>query len=625
LRHFYFRQFLSSACVGATLCYVLRMKEEDRTKLSVELLGDRTQDDVLAHLNGSGLTDKEQITLLAELLVLTQQDKDRLKDRLATLLASRFGHSSEKASKDQMVLFAEALRVSPTAATSEPAKTDAGPPAAEPPADGGAGNAEMVVAPKPAPRPDLVALIERTDWEIATLVGAKRAEAQKERERRKRAQQQARAAGETTTDTPWPDHLPVEEVFIFVDELACPDPECGEERARLRFETTWRLEEVHSYKIVVIHREVVACRHHHGAPESPPLPPTIVPKGHLGLALSVRILWLRISQNLPICRIVEMLAADGVAVSEDMIHTLLDHAFRLLEPVLLALLMMVRDSMLVNLDDTTVRILDRKHPKGQRLGRIWLALGEERWAYYFATATWAAEEAEKRLGSVAGVVQGDGYKGHKKNGHKLRWLLAGCMAHLRRKLMCAVVARDPRATEAMALVQALYRVEKLAKVAGLNAQGRLKLRQERSVPLMNALAEWAARVAPTIEEGSPLGKAWTYLKNQWVLLNTFLGHGHVSIDNNAAERGLRRITIGRKLWLFFRGDRTCERAAGIASILMTARLHGANELAYLTWLYGELLRRDWSPEAARKLLPDYWPGPQQEEVKEREPVRRGVG
>ncbi len=133
---------------------------------------------------------------------------------------------------------------------------------------------------------------------------------------------------------------------------------------------------------------------------------------------------------------------------------------------------------------------------------------------------------------------------------------------------------------------------------------------------MHALEKWATVVAPSIVKGSPLGKAWTYLKNQWPRLQVFLTDGNVNISNDAAERGLRRITIGRKLWLFFQNDKNAGWAADIASLMATARLHGANELEYITWLLRELARREWSPEAARRLLPDVWLALHQEEPKE---------
>lgn len=615
------------ACHVGKTCYQDNVKEKKQTDLATEILGARSEDDILQCLKKSDITQEEQLTIVVRLLALTLVDKDRIKERLASVLASRFGHSSEKASEQQLALFAEALRtlaqgtgVAPSNPPTEPSAKAADETGAQ---EGGATTQEestretSVVEAEPAAAlpPDLHAITQQTEREIKALVDQKRAAAQAERERRRQAMKEP-GADAVPRPPPWPDNLPVREVYCPVHNRACTDPECGRDRNTLRFDTSWRIEEKVSYEVVVYHREVVACSHGHGAPESAPGVPNIVPRGHLGLALSVRILWLRFSQNLPVCRIVEILAADQISVSEEQIHTMFEHAVGLLAPVLLALQVMVRASSLINLDDTTARIMDRRLKRRCRIARMWLALGDERWAWYFATADWKADGAKDKLGAVSGVVQGDGYRGHKRNANVLGWLMAGCMAHLRRKLLRAVVAKDPRATEAMALVQALYRVERLAKEAGLNAAGRLKLRLERSVPLMEALAAWARRVAPTIEQGSPLGQAWTYLDNQWDALCTYLTSGHVSIDNNAAERGLRRFAIGRKLWLFFRGDHTCERAAVIASVLMTARLHGANELQYLRWLFEQLLRREWSETAARALLPDFWLAAQQEEAKE---------
>jgi len=94
--------------------------------------------------------------------------------------------------------------------------------------------------------------------------------------------------------------------------------------------------------------------------------------------------------------------------------------------------------------------------------------------------------------------------------------------------------------------------------------------------------------------------------------NPELTDGTIRLTNDAAERGLRRITIGRKLWLFFQNDKNAEWAARLASLTATARLHGADELAYITWLLQELAPREWSPEAARCLLPDIWLAAQQE-------------
>lgn len=324
------------------------------TVLATDLLRERTEEGILARLELAKLPEKNQVQLLAQLLVLTSMDRDRLQDRLAAMIASRFGHSSEKASKDQLVLFTEAIRrIDACAAAHDAAKAGS---EAPPPSTGTSGGESAPADPatpsegtpqcsseegaavqdEPKLPPGLQALVDRTDWEIKELVAAKRAAAEALREQRKQAMERERQAENASADTqspPWPPGIPVKMIDIPVTDHTCPADGCGCQRPTLRWETSWRLEEVVSYQVVVIRREVVACPRGHETPESAPQLPNIVPRGHLGLDLSVRILWWRFTQNLPVCRIVEMLAVEGVQVSEEMIHTLCDYAEQLVKPV----------------------------------------------------------------------------------------------------------------------------------------------------------------------------------------------------------------------------------------------------------------------------------------------------
>lgn len=566
------------------------MESGEFTKFATTLLAERSRDALLAQLTTAPLAQPDLLGLVTDLLLVVGQDNDSLKLRVAHLLASRFGRSSERSSAAQLVLFGELLNLVQTEQVLPDDTTES--------------------------KANVPPLSEQTEQQIDALVEQKRQEQKEAKERRRQAEIEARAEGKPSVAVPWPTHLPVREETIDVDaaDRACSD--CEQERGIIGQETSWRIEATTKCEVVVTHRLTRACQAHHGGPVTPPAPPKPVDKGHLGFGLAAHAISLRFAHNLPIHRIVEMFADHGIPVSEEVLHTLFTTTSERVEPVLETLAVQVRASDLVNIDDTPVLVLDPEEPKRRRRARIWLALGDGHWAWFFSTKTWKEEDAEARLGKLTGTLQGDGYKGFKKLAKKNGIAQAGCMAHLRRKLRKAMLAHDPRATEAVALVHGLYRVEKLAKLQELDADGVLALRKERSVPLMDALERWAREVASTIETGSPLGQAWTYLDNQWSYLRQFLLDGRVSIDNNAAERGLRRITIGRKLWLFFRGDETVERAARLASILTTARLHGANELAYLTWLLQELARREWSVEAARQLLPDVWLAAQKKQAEE---------
>lgn len=569
------------------------MVENAVNETASALLGEHSRDAIRARLLDvtTSLGSDAFLELMVDLLLQSNLDRDRLKQRVANLIASRFGKSSEKASDKQLALFARLIE----AIDGKDIDTDS------------AGD-------ESADEPNLSDLMAQTEAEINALVDQQRQAKKEERERRRQAKQEAHAKGEQPEN--WPGNLPVREEIRDVPEHSRDCDDCGEERQVIRYETSWRIEYETSAEVVVTKTPVLACRSHHGGPITEPVEPKPVDGGQMGFTLAARILYLRYSQNLPVRRVVEMLQTDGVPVSEEMAHTLIRTTAKRAEPVVDALADQVRQATLVNLDDTPVLVLKKDGKRDRHKARVWLALGDERWAWFFATKTWKADEAEKRLGKLTGTVQGDGYAGYPSFARKQGIDLAGCWGHARRKLLKADEAKDPRAGPAMALVQGMYRVEKLARLSNLDPDDIVALRQKRSAPLMRALKTWATEVAPSIVEGSPLGKAWTYLNNQWPRLQVFLTDGTVAIDNNAAERGLRRITIGRKLWLFFQKDENAERAAAIASLMATARLHGTNELEYITWLLRELARREWSTDAARRLLPDVWLAARQEQPKE---------
>jgi transposase len=569
------------------------MSENEVATTASAVLGESSEDAIRARLvalsasmDGAGF-----IELMVRLLLKSNLDRDRLKQRVADLLASRFGKSSEKASPDQLALFATLIQALDGAKS-------ASPDAPEPPDD----------------EPTLSELMAQTDAEIAALVEEQRQAKARERERQREAAAEAQANGAGSER--WPSHLPVREETRPVPDgwKVCDD--CGVERAVIGYETSWRLEYETTATVVVTKTPTLACRSHHGGPLTEPVEPKPVDGGRMGFSLASRILYLRYAQNLPILRCVEMLGTEGVPLSEEMVHTLVRVTAKRLTPVVEAVANQVRLATLVNLDDTQVRVLKKAGKPAPHRARVWLALGDERWAWFFATKTWKAREVEEHLGKLTGTIQGDGYAGYPKFARRQGLDLAGCWGHVRRKLVRAHRTKDPRAGPALALVQGLYRIEKLAKLRRLEPDDIVALRQQRAAPLVRALEAWAMDVASSIEKDSPLGEAWTYLSNQWDRLQLYLSDGTVSLTNDAAERGLRRITIGRKLWLFFQGDHNASWAADIASIFATARLHGADELQYITWLLREVARRAWSPEAARQLLPDVWLARQKKQAEE---------
>jgi len=531
------------------------------------------------------LPPDEAMNLLMDILWVWQADRNQLTARLRHLITERYGSKSEKSTLDQLMLFSNVLKVlSDDQKPTRQAKDDS---------EEGTTSSE------------LDALAQQTQDEIDAL---KKKRAEEKAAARKAAQEERDRQKRDGTGNPgaWPEHLPIREVVL--DPPAhlrcCDDPDCDRERVVVRYETSWVLaRDITNF--VLLHKiPVLACASHHGGPVQAEVPPKPVKGGRIGFSLAAHILYLRITQNLPTRRIVEMLASEGMPVTESMVHTLIRHAGTALDPLDKALRRKVQHAARINLDDTPVAVHVGHSPRQRTTGRVWLALGDEQFAYFFSTKTWKTEEAAKALGTIHGVLQGDGYAGFAGYARTQQVKLAGCMDHLRRKLTKALKAGDPRAQEPLALINGLYAIERLAVLLDATPEQLLELRQHRAAPFWEALLEWHARVHLDIVSGELLGKAWTYLKNQRDKLEVYLDDPVVSIHNAPAERGLRRITIGRQLWLFHRGHDSLRNVTRILSVMATARMHGVNEKAYIEWVLRRLAERAWSEEAAVALLPD---------------------
>jgi transposase len=518
----------------------------------------------------------DQEAFLAEIVAVVrsyQTDLGRLRDRVNELLRAKFGRTSEAADSRQVRMFDLILQ-------------------------------QLDVGTAPDDMPSVAAVKEATDARIAELeaIGkaARKAALEADKERRKALKgTKGRQRGREI-----PKGYEVVHETILPDTCTCGH--CGGALKEIREDVSWTFEREVRVFVKVVHRPVMACKHGHGGPVTAPMPDKPVDKGHLGFSLAAWCLYLRFSRQIAIGQIVTLLAAESLTISEGMIHTLATTAYERLEPVIACMKEKVLTSHVANCDDTPCLIVDLEHPNHRRIARLWVAVGDEKWVWFFNTPTWKAADLAGHLKGMTATLQGDGYGGYDKLAKRLKLRQAGCLVHLRRKLLVASRARDLRADAALALIALIYRVEKLATLEGLDVQGRLRLRRERSLVVMDALDAWAEQVAPGVEPGSPLGQAWTYLRNQREALREWLTDGQIRPDNNAAERRLRRPVIGKKLWLFHRGDFALGRTAGLASIFQTAQLHGADELRYFTWLLTETARRTWSPEAAVVLLPDAW-------------------
>ena len=177
-----------------------------------------------------------------------------------------------------------------------------------------------------------------------------------------------------------------------------------------------------------------------------------------------------------------------------------------------------------------------------------------------------------------------------------------CWAHARRKFFEAKETDGRRAAEMLAMVRELYAVEDAAKT--FDDDARRELRRAQSVPILARIKAWLDAEQQIVLPRSAMGQAIGYALNQWNALCVYATEGFLAIDNNAAERAMKRVAIGRKNWLFAGNDRAGETTALLYSLTASAERHGLDPQRYLTGLFARL---PFAPAGEiDQFLPDVW-------------------
>jgi len=193
------------------------------------------------------------------------------------------------------------------------------------------------------------------------------------------------------------------------------------------------------------------------------------------------------------------------------------------------------------------------------------------------------ERPLEHLKDYHGILQADGYAGFNRLYETGRVVEVGCWAHVRRPFYEISVAGDsPIAREALERIQALFAIE--AEIRGRSADERRAVRQARAGPLLDDLHRWFHSTLSQLSRKSPLALAIRYALTRWTALTRYRDDGRLELENNAAERALRAVALGRKNFLFLGADSGGERAAAIYSLIGTAKLNGLNPEAYLRYV-----------------------------------------
>src|SRR5271165_4610163 len=422
---------------------------------------------------------------------------------------------------------------------------------------------------------------------------------------------------------PFPEHLPRERVII-------PGPTfcvcCGGSRlSKLGEDVTETLEVIpRQWKVIQHVREKFTCQDCEKISQSP-APFHVIPRGWAGPSLLAMILFEKFGQHQPLNRQAERYAREGVPISLSTMADAVGAACAALAPLSRLLEAHVLEASRLHGDDTTVPVL----AKGKTdTGRCWVYVRDDRpfggpappAAMFYYSRDRGGENPQAHLAGYAGIFQADAYGGYTKlyeaNRKPGPLVEAACWVHARRPFFVmadiAAAARrkaegkttviSPLALEAVRRIDALFDIERA--INGQSAEQRRAVRQELSAPLVADLERWLREQRPKLSRGNDLAKAMDYMLKRSPAFTRFLDDGRICLSNNAAERALRGIALGRKSWLFAGSDRGGQRAAAMYSLIVTAKLNDVDPQA---WRADVLARIAEHPvQRIDELLPWNW-------------------
>jgi len=500
--------------------------------------------------------------IIGELLAANaglQHDKDRLWQQLEQLRRRLLGHRSEKLNPAQGLLFAEPAPAAPSDTPVSPPPADAGPPA---PRRGHGRNGL---------NPQL-----RRDRRVYVL---------EEDQRRCRCGGLCQPFGEETSEQL--DYVPAS---LFVIEhvrtkYACP--RC--------------------------HDQILVA----AKPEQP------IARGLPGPGLLAQVITSKYADHIPLNRFEHICRRQGVELARSTLCDWMKASAALLTPLYELMVAEVLASRTVHTDDTKVPCQDGAQSGKTSSARLWTYLGDEAHPcnVFDFTATWSRDGPRRFLtqkaGKYQGILQADALSGYDTLCAELGIVRAGCWAHARRHFYDARDSAPALVAEALARIGRLYAVEKQIKAAlakqeltGDAAHAlRLSVRREQAVPELTALGQWLQQQRAAVLPKSPFGQAVQYALNHWEALLRYTEFGFVAIDNNAAERALRPVAVGRNNWLFVGSATGGQTAAVLFSFTSTCRRLNRDPFAYLRDVLALLAAGPLTAEELALLLPHHWTPP----------------
>lgn len=406
---------------------------------------------------------------------------------------------------------------------------------------------------------------------------------------------------------PLPEHLERQSAVMEPETLAAC-PQCGQIPGCIGEETTEELDLVPA-KLIVRRtvRRKYACRCGCGGVQIAPLPPRLVPQSKLGPALAVHVLLARFDDHVAYYTLERIFLErhQVVVPRQQMVQWVAQIAF-LLQPLVLLMFERMKQCGYLQIDETPVKVMDPEVKGKCARGYLWFYAVPGGDVFLDFQDTRGRKAPHAQLADFSGTIQTDAYEVYDSLKKVLPGLVRiGCAAHARRKFHRAVKDGEGRAVPFIGLFRQLYRLEREAR--DLTPEARHELRQQKAAPLWVSLKEKAAALQPQVLPQSSLGKALSYLLNEYDALTGYLQSGRYRIDNNLVENSIRVPAVGRRRWLFIGHPDAGWRSAVIYSLIVSCRRRGINPQAYLT----DILRRLPSLDITRigELLPEHWKPP----------------
>ena len=414
-------------------------------------------------------------------------------------------------------------------------------------------------------------------------------------------------AGEKPARRPLPDHLPRQEQVLDAG-AACNA--CGGKLKRVGEDVTEELEYVPGRFIVnriVRPRTACSCCERFQQAQLPSRP---IERGRPGPGLIAHVLVSKYADHLPLYRQSQIYARDGLELERSTLADWVGRATALLMPLADAIGAHVRAGAAIHADDTPVDVLSPG--RGKTLtGRLWTYVRDERpWGSSAPPAALFQFSMDRKgirpaqhLADYKGFMHADGYAGFEELYRSKSIEEVACLAHVRRKFFD--IAKDQGssiAAEAVARIAELYAIEDEAR--GRPPDERARIREAKAQPVFVALSGWLQGQLARVSAKSDLAGAIRYALTRLPRLETYLSDGRLEIDNNAAERAIRGLAIGRKNWLFAGSEAGGETAAIAYTLIETAKLNAVDPQAWLANVIGRIA--DHPHKQIDQLLPWAW-------------------